>query len=111
MFFVFLQTMSGVRRRHAGVDWSLLRVVATSHTNAPATGLEDSWRIRARRATRVQPSLQQGMFDKVLPVWVDTFEMAAATLIAAIDTVVNFHEGMPPSLLGRAATRSLALRD
>jgi hypothetical protein len=51
------------------------------------------------------------MFDKVLPVWVDTFEMAAATLIAAIDTVVNFHEGMPPSLLGRAATRSLALRD
>jgi hypothetical protein len=30
------------------------------------------------------------MLDKVLPVWVDTFEMAATTLIAAIDTVVIF---------------------
>jgi hypothetical protein len=54
MFVVFRLSpdKSGIRGRHAGVDWPLLRVVATGQTNAPATGLEDSWSIRAPRAMR-----------------------------------------------------------
>jgi hypothetical protein len=36
---------------------------ATGHTNAPATGLEDSWQIRAPRGTRANRPLQEGLVD------------------------------------------------